>query len=101
MQTLERRHDAPSSWWPVASPVMVRCRSRTNPIVHLSAAVAGVAAWKPPVRLNDTTPAYIKRLAGLSAPADARRYLDAIGSDPKLVDAADEYFLEHEPAARR
>ena len=70
---------------------------RTNPIVHLSAAVARVAAWKPPVRINDTTRAYFKRLAGLSAPADAKRYLDVIGSDPKLVDAADEYFLEHEP----
>jgi len=70
---------------------------RTNPIVHLSAAVARVAAWKPPVRLNDTTRAYFKRLADLSAPADARRYLDIIGPDPKLVDAADEYFLEHEP----
>ena len=37
---------------------------RTNPIVHLSAAVARVAAWKPPMRLNDTTRAYFKRLAG-------------------------------------
>jgi acetylornithine deacetylase/succinyl-diaminopimelate desuccinylase-like protein len=70
---------------------------RTNPIVHLSAAVSRVAAWKPPVRINDTTRAYFKRLAGLSAPADARRYLDIIGSDPRLVEAADEYFLEHEP----
>ena len=45
---------------------------RTNPIAHLSAAVARVAAWKPPIRLNDTTRAYFKRLAGLSAPADAQ-----------------------------
>jgi len=70
---------------------------RTNPIAHLSAAVARVAAWKPPIRLNDTTRAYFKRLAGLSAPADARRYLDVIGADPALAAAADEYFLEHEP----
>jgi acetylornithine deacetylase/succinyl-diaminopimelate desuccinylase-like protein len=70
---------------------------RTNPIAHLSAAVARVAAWKPPVRLNETTRAYFKRLAALSSPADARRYLDVIGSDPGLVDAADEYFLDHEP----
>ena len=70
---------------------------RTNPIAHLSAAVARVAAWKPPIRLNDTTRAYFKRLAALSAPADAKRYLDIIGTDPKLAAAADEYFLEHEP----
>ena len=70
---------------------------RSNPIAHLSAAVARVAAWKPPIRLNDTTRAYFKRLAGLSSPADARRYLEIIGADPGLAEAADEYFLDHEP----
>jgi len=70
---------------------------RTNPIAHLSAAVARVAEWKPPIRLNDTTRAYFKRLAALSTTADAKRYLDIIGADPKLAAAADEYFLDHEP----
>ncbi len=70
---------------------------RTNPIAHLSAAVARIAEWKPPIRLNDTTRAYFKRLAALSMPADAKRYLDIIGADPRLAAAADEYFLEHEP----
>ena len=70
---------------------------RTNPIAHLSGAVARIAGWKPPIRLNDTTRAYFKRLAALSARADAKRYLDIIGADPKLAAAADEYFLEHEP----
>ncbi len=70
---------------------------RTNPIAHLSAAVGRIAEWKPPIRLNDTTRAYFKRLAALSTPADAKRYLDIIGADPKLAAAADEYFLEHEP----
>jgi acetylornithine deacetylase/succinyl-diaminopimelate desuccinylase-like protein len=70
---------------------------RTNPIAHLSAAVARIAEWKPPIRLNDTTRAYFKRLAALSTPADAKRYLDVIGTDPKLAAAADQYFLDHEP----
>jgi acetylornithine deacetylase/succinyl-diaminopimelate desuccinylase-like protein len=70
---------------------------RTNPIAHLAAAVARVAAWKPEIRLNDTTREYFKRLAGISSAQEARRYLDIIGSDPKLRDAADEYFLDHEP----
>jgi acetylornithine deacetylase/succinyl-diaminopimelate desuccinylase-like protein len=70
---------------------------RTNPIAHLSAAVARVAEWKPPIRLNDTTRAYFKRLAALSTPDDAKRYLDIIGPDPKLAAATDEYFLDHEP----
>ena len=59
--------------------------------------MARVAAWKPPIRLNDTTRAYFKRLAALSTPADAKRYLDVIGADPRLAAAADEYFLDHEP----
>jgi acetylornithine deacetylase/succinyl-diaminopimelate desuccinylase-like protein len=70
---------------------------RSNAIAHLSAAVARVAAWKPRIRLNDTTRAYFKRLASISPPADAKRYLDVIGTDPKIADAADEYFLDHEP----
>ena len=70
---------------------------KTNPIAHLSAAVARVASWKPPIRLNETTRAYFTRLAALSSPADAKRYLDVIGTDAKLAEAADEYFLEHEP----
>jgi acetylornithine deacetylase/succinyl-diaminopimelate desuccinylase-like protein len=70
---------------------------RTNPIAHLSAAVARIAEWKPPIRLNDTTRAYFKRMADISSPADAKRYLDVIGPDPKLAAAADEYFLDHEP----
>jgi acetylornithine deacetylase/succinyl-diaminopimelate desuccinylase-like protein len=70
---------------------------RSNPIAHLAAAVARVTAWKPPIRLNETTRAYFKRLADISSSADAKRYRDIIGSDPKLAEAADEYFLEHEP----
>ncbi len=70
---------------------------RTSAILHLANAVAKVAAWKPPVRLNDTTRAYFTRLASISAPADAKRYLDALSGDPQTVDAADEYFLNSEP----
>jgi len=70
---------------------------RTNAILHLANAIAKVGAWKPPIRLNDTTRAYFKRLAALSTPADANRYLAIVGSDAKAASAADEYFLAHEP----
>ncbi len=43
-----------------------------NPIVHLSAAVAKVGAWQPPMRLNDTTREYFKRLATISSPEKAQ-----------------------------
>jgi acetylornithine deacetylase/succinyl-diaminopimelate desuccinylase-like protein len=70
---------------------------RTNAILHLANAIGKVAAWKPPIRLNDTTRAYFKRLATLSTPADARRYLAVLSPDPKTASAADEYFLVNEP----
>jgi acetylornithine deacetylase/succinyl-diaminopimelate desuccinylase-like protein len=70
---------------------------RSNAVVHLAAAVAKVAAWKPQIRLNDTTRAYFQRLASISSPAEAKRYLDVIGDHASVAAAADDYFLEREP----
>jgi acetylornithine deacetylase/succinyl-diaminopimelate desuccinylase-like protein len=70
---------------------------KTNPIVHLAAAVARIGDWRPPIRLNDTTGAYFARLAEISSPAEAQRYRDILSLDPKKRAAADDYFLEKEP----
>ena len=70
---------------------------RTNAIAHLAGAIARIAAWKPEIRLNDTTRAYFKRLASISSSEDAKRYLAMIGDDRTARDAADDYFLEREP----
>jgi acetylornithine deacetylase/succinyl-diaminopimelate desuccinylase-like protein len=70
---------------------------QSNAVVHLAAAVAKVAAWKPQIRLNDTTRAYFKRLASISSPEDSKRYLDVIGADASLASTADDYFLDREP----
>ncbi len=70
---------------------------KSNAVVHLAAAVAKVAAWKPQIRLNDTTRAYFKRLASISSPDEAKRYLDVIGADAALASAADDFFLDREP----
>jgi acetylornithine deacetylase/succinyl-diaminopimelate desuccinylase-like protein len=67
----------------------------TNAVAHVSAAVAAVARWSPPVRLNETTSAYFKRLAEISPPEDAQRYRDVL--DPKKIDAVDAYFRKNEP----
>jgi acetylornithine deacetylase/succinyl-diaminopimelate desuccinylase-like protein len=70
---------------------------KSNAIAHLAAAVARVAAWKPEIRLNVTTRAYFKRLASISTPEEAKRYLAVIGPNAAARDAADDYFLEREP----
>jgi acetylornithine deacetylase/succinyl-diaminopimelate desuccinylase-like protein len=67
----------------------------TNAIAHLSAAVAAVAKWTPPIRLNETTSAYFRRLAEISPPEQAARYRAVL--DPKTAAAADEYFRKNEP----
>jgi acetylornithine deacetylase/succinyl-diaminopimelate desuccinylase-like protein len=53
--------------------------------------------WVPPVRPNETTAAYFKRLATISSPEEAERYRNAGSSDAKLSAAADEYFRANEP----
>lgn len=70
---------------------------KSNPIVHLAAAVAAVGNWRTPIRTNDTTGAYFTRLAEISTPEEAQRYRDVLSLDPARRRAADEYFLENEP----
>jgi acetylornithine deacetylase/succinyl-diaminopimelate desuccinylase-like protein len=68
---------------------------RTNAIVHLSQAVAKVAAWQTPMRLNDTTRTYFERLATVSGPEEAARYNGI--SNPDKAAAIQEHFAVHEP----
>ncbi len=69
----------------------------TNAIARLSSAVGTVAAWRPPMKLNETTGMYFKRLAEISPPEQAKRYRDVFSFDPKVQAAAFEYLREHEP----
>lgn len=68
---------------------------RTNSVVHLAKAIAAVADWRSPVRLNETTSAYFQRLAEISPPESAAIY--RMVHDPQSIEDADGYFLEHEP----
>jgi acetylornithine deacetylase/succinyl-diaminopimelate desuccinylase-like protein len=69
----------------------------SNAIVHLAAAVARLGAWRPEIRLNETTRAYFTRLAELAPPDVARRYRDVLSDDPETRRAADDWLFEHEP----
>lgn len=65
-----------------------------NPIVRLAAAVAKFGSWQPPMRLNNTTRAYFERLASISQPDEAWRYIHITERDkaPQI----ERYFAEHE-----
>jgi acetylornithine deacetylase/succinyl-diaminopimelate desuccinylase-like protein len=69
--------------------------TRGNAIAHLSAAVAKVAFWDPPMRFNDTTRTYFEKLAQVSTPEDAARFRDLF--DPAKAAAAREYLAVNEP----
>ncbi|HEY7392583.1 MAG TPA: M20/M25/M40 family metallo-hydrolase, partial [Bryobacteraceae bacterium] len=68
---------------------------RENAVAHLAAAVAKVAQWQTPVRLNEATRAYFERLAAISPPRDAAHYREVL--DPTRILQADRYFYNHEP----
>ena len=70
---------------------------KTNPVVHIAGAVARVGEWRPPIRLNETTAAYFKRLAEISPPDVAKHYRDILSSDPAIQKAADDWLFENEP----
>lgn len=68
---------------------------QSNSVVRLAKAIAAIADWRSPVRLNETTAAYFERLASISPPDAAERYLAVL--DPGRASESDEYFLANEP----
>ena len=46
--------------------------SKNNAVTRLSAAVGKVAEWSPPLRINETTGAYFRKLAGMVARPTSR-----------------------------
>jgi acetylornithine deacetylase/succinyl-diaminopimelate desuccinylase-like protein len=70
---------------------------KSNAIVHLAAAVAKAAEWRPEVRFNETTGTYFRGLAAIAAPDVAAHYRDVLSTDPAVRAAADDWLVEHEP----
>ena len=68
-----------------------------NAIVRLGRALARLGEWRPDIRLNETTTAYFKRLAAVSPPELAKRYLALLSGDSAARAAADQWLFEHEP----
>ena len=66
-----------------------------NAVAALARAVARLATWQSPLRLNETTEAYFYRLAEISSPEEAARYRGVI--DPEQQPRIERYFAENEP----
>ncbi|MGA1370209.1 MAG: M20/M25/M40 family metallo-hydrolase [Pseudomonadales bacterium] len=68
-----------------------------NAVVHLSSAVARIAAWRTPIRLNETTRTYFERLAAIAPPEQAQYYRDILHPDSDVQARADAWFRSREP----
>ena len=69
---------------------------RANAVVHVAKAVAAIATWQPPMRLNETTRVYFQMLAASSDAATAAQYRALL--DPARADAALDFLAQHEPS---
>ncbi len=68
---------------------------QNNSVVRLANAISAIAAWRSPIRLNETTYTYFERLASISPPDAGERYLAVL--DSGRASEVDEYFLAYEP----
>jgi acetylornithine deacetylase/succinyl-diaminopimelate desuccinylase-like protein len=71
--------------------------SRGNAVTRLSNAVGKVAQWTPPLRINETTGAYFKKLATMVPAERAKIYRDVLNPDPQTAKAAADWLLDNEP----
>jgi acetylornithine deacetylase/succinyl-diaminopimelate desuccinylase-like protein len=68
-----------------------------NPIVHLARAIAALGSWRTPIRLNETTREYFKRLADISSGEEAARYRAVLTPGSPAAEAADRFFMQSVP----
>ena len=71
--------------------------NQNSAVLGVAAAVGKIGAWKPPLRLNETTASYFKKLTTLSEPAVAQRYRDLLNPDPKVHGPVEDWMLVNEP----
>jgi acetylornithine deacetylase/succinyl-diaminopimelate desuccinylase-like protein len=65
-----------------------------NAVLHLSMAVAKVGAWETPMHLNETTRAYLEKIAGMSSADSAARYHALL--NPQTAKPLQRYLAENE-----
>jgi acetylornithine deacetylase/succinyl-diaminopimelate desuccinylase-like protein len=71
---------------------------QANVVAHLSQSVAKIVDWTPPLRINETTGSYFRKLAASAAsPGAAKRYRDVLSPDAKVSKPAADWMLQHEP----
>ena len=65
-----------NAYWPVPVPL------QSNAVVHLATAVGKIGAWRPDIKLNETTATYFRKLSTLTSGEQAKAYQDVLSPDP-------------------
>ncbi len=71
--------------------------NQNSAVLGVAAAVGKIGAWKPPLRLNETTASYFKKLTTIAEPVVAQRYRALLNPDPKVHGPAEDWMLMNEP----
>ncbi|MGE3508792.1 MAG: M20/M25/M40 family metallo-hydrolase [Vicinamibacterales bacterium] len=71
---------------------------RTNALAHLATAIDRVVTWSPPLRLNETTAAYFRKLSTIAPASRATHYRNILSPDAATAAAADAWLAANEPA---
>ena len=71
--------------------------NQNSVVLGMAAAVGKIGMWKPPLRLNETTASYFKRLTTMAEPAVAQKYRDLLNPDPKVHGPVEDWMLVNEP----
>jgi len=70
---------------------------QANAVAHLSNAVGKIVSWTPPMRINETTGSYFRKMAAASPPDLAKHYRDVLSPDAKVSKPASDWMFENEP----
>ena len=68
-----------------------------NALAHLGEAVGKIAAWTPPMRINETTAALLQAARDGVVAEEAKRYQALLSPDPKVSGPANDYMRKNEP----
>ena len=67
-------------------------------VLGVALAIGKIGAWTPPLRLNETTASYFRKLSTIVEPEVAQKYRDLLSPDPKVHKPVEDWMLVNEPA---
>ena len=71
--------------------------NQDSAVLGVAAAIGKIGAWSPPLRLNETTASYFRKLSTMVDPATAQKYKDLLNPDPAVHKPVEDWMKTNEP----